>query len=129
MMRQMSCVFCKQEVGVPIDVIDIKNQTVLAVCDNCYLRGGRLPGLEWEVSIDGKGKVRQPKKRALFGPNNTPAEFVGYLIGWTCIGMLFYYQSIGFGVILLLAGVVLIAAKGKGIRCKQIRGWWKKIWT
>tara|TARA_B100000073_G_scaffold300508_1_gene266947 strand:+ start:279 stop:515 length:237 start_codon:yes stop_codon:yes gene_type:complete len=61
MMRQMSCVFCKQEVGVPIDVIDIKNQTVLAVCDNCYLRGGRLPGLEWEVSIDGKGKVRQPK--------------------------------------------------------------------
>ena len=28
MMRQMGCVFCKQEVGVPIDVIEVKNQTV-----------------------------------------------------------------------------------------------------
>ena len=129
MMRQMSCIFCKQEVSAPIDIIEVKDEVFLAVCDNCYARGGRLPGGQWEVSVNGEGRVRQSKKRELFSPNNSPAEFVAYLIGWTCIWMLFYYQSIGFRVILLISGVVLIATKGKGIRCKKNRGWWKKLWT
>ena len=59
----MACVFCGQEVGTPVDVIEVKYQKVLAVCDTCYARGGRLPGLEWEVSVDGEGKHRHPNKQ------------------------------------------------------------------
>lgn len=62
-----------------------------------------------------KEQSQAAKKCEVFGSNNTPVEFVGYLIEWTCIGMLFYHQSIGFGVILLFHGVVLVATKGKGI--------------
>ena len=62
-----------------------------------------------------KEQSQAAKKCEVFGSNNTPVEFAEYLIEWTCLGTLFYYQSIDFSVILPFHGVVLMATKGKGI--------------
>ena len=126
MMRQMSCVFCKQEVGAPIDVIEVKDEVVLAVCDNCYVKGGRLPGAQWEVSVDGEGRPRTQEKQRFFSKNNHFAyEIIGCAIGYTIAALVF--SNLSFGFLLILAAAIALLVKSNQESCKPSNRWWSKL--
>ena len=59
-MMRFNCVFCGEQV---LADCEIKDETAKAICDSCFAKGGRLPGITWEGSFDSKGRPRSAAQK------------------------------------------------------------------